>query len=297
MKEAKIKYLLAIDGGGTKTEFLLTDINKNEINRLKLGSTNPSILGFDKTAKVLNNGINEICSGIDYCEISMFAGISGYLSCSIKDKLNDLMSSFGFGNYRISSDIESAVALTLNDSDGIVVIIGTGIVAFAQKDGIRHRIGGWGYLLDKEGSGFSIGAMGLNSALKYADGRGGSKALLGLIENRLQNKLVDSVKDINDKGVSYIASFAREVFEAYKNGDSQALKIIDSNMDSVASLIEASGKYFDNDKTDVYLTGGLCNEAHVIKPLLTNKLNRRFILHFINEPMVTGALNLARKGD
>ena len=38
MSDNRIKYLLGIDGGGTKTEFLLTDINENEKSRVILGT-------------------------------------------------------------------------------------------------------------------------------------------------------------------------------------------------------------------------------------------------------------------
>ena len=70
-------FLLGIDGGGTKTEFLLTDSVGNEIKRLFLGGSNPVNKGIENTFGVLNEGITKICDGLDFGEISAFAGIAG----------------------------------------------------------------------------------------------------------------------------------------------------------------------------------------------------------------------------
>ncbi len=47
MKNNKIRYLLGIDGGGTKTEFVLSHINGNEIARVVLGCSNPVNIGTE----------------------------------------------------------------------------------------------------------------------------------------------------------------------------------------------------------------------------------------------------------
>ena len=61
---SSIKYLLGIDGGGTKTEFLLTDLNGKEIGRLFFGASNPVSTGIENTYNILNKGIKEICKGL-----------------------------------------------------------------------------------------------------------------------------------------------------------------------------------------------------------------------------------------
>ena len=60
MDKKSIKYLLGIDGGGTKTEFLLSDLNGNEIKRLFLGGSNPVNIGIENTLAVLEKGIKQI---------------------------------------------------------------------------------------------------------------------------------------------------------------------------------------------------------------------------------------------
>ena len=62
MNKSKIKYCLGIDGGGTKTEFLLTDIHSAEIKRLVLGSSNPVNEGLDAAKAILKEGIHGLLS-------------------------------------------------------------------------------------------------------------------------------------------------------------------------------------------------------------------------------------------
>ncbi|MBO5397281.1 MAG: hypothetical protein J6A97_10415 [Clostridia bacterium] len=77
MSKKEVKYLLGIDGGGTKTEFLLTDISGQEIRRIIPGGSNPVNMGIENSCSVLSDGIKRICEGINYSELSVFAGIAG----------------------------------------------------------------------------------------------------------------------------------------------------------------------------------------------------------------------------
>lgn len=54
------KYYLGIDGGGTKTEFALADASGNVLRKIKLGSSNPVDIGFDKSAAVMDEGIRRL---------------------------------------------------------------------------------------------------------------------------------------------------------------------------------------------------------------------------------------------
>ena len=61
---------------------------------------------------------------------------------------------------------------------------GTGTVCVARRGERCAKVDGWGALLGDAGSGFAIGRAGLDPALRHADGRGGSEALLGAAERR-----------------------------------------------------------------------------------------------------------------
>ncbi len=293
MRENNIKYLLGIDGGGTKTEFLLTDLNERKIRQIFLGSSNPINLGIENSKSVLRRGISEICECLNYREISVFAGLSGGSSNDIKSEIHRFLGEFGFGAYSNGSDIDSTLEVSLKGENGVAVIMGTGIVAFCQQEAERHRIGGWGYMIDKGGSGFHLGSDALNSAFSFFDGRGGSKLILEFVENKLGKGLADSLPEIYSGGAAFIASFAPVIFDAFKQGDREAEEILDRNAREAAKIITVARSFFkNNDKT--VICGGLSKQKDILKPFLLKYIGDDYPLIFSDEPTVSGAVSLAK---
>lgn len=290
---AEIHYLLGIDAGGTKTEFLLTDLEGNEINRVLLGASNPVNAGFDNTKKILSQGIFQTCTDINLREVSAYAGLAGGISGNNKMLINEFMQSFGFGASDNGSDTDNALEAALTGGNGIVVIMGTGIVAFSQNDGVRHRTGGWGYLIDKGGSGFAFGSDALDCALKHYDCRDGSPLILRLIEKELRSPLHECIPRIYSGGPTCVASFAHTVFEAFRMGDKQAEAIIEKNISEVAEIIRTAGSFVSGNKK-VVLCGGICNYQDILQPFIQKHLNDNYTLEFMTEPMVKGAVALAK---
>lgn len=293
--EKEIKYFLGIDGGGTKTEFLLTEKTGNEISRIILGPSNPVDIGIENTFKVLEQGINEICKGISKNEVSVFVGLAGGTTGDSLSLINKFLKNSGFTCYANGSDTENALEIALGGDDGIAIIMGTGIIAFAQKNNIRHRIGGWGYLIDKGGSGYNFGVDALDSALKNIDGRGGSAIIRNLIESHLGNTLPDSVFEIYRKGKSYIASFATFVFEAFIQGDPEAAIIIERNIKEVAEIIKAGKKKLNLSYPKTVICGGLCHYKDILLPFFKNALGDGCEITFNDNRIVNGALKIAKR--
>ncbi|MBQ8015308.1 MAG: hypothetical protein IJ264_03870 [Clostridia bacterium] len=288
-----IKYLLGIDGGGTKTEFLLTDSNRKEIRRLILGASNPVSTGIENTYSVLNNGIEELCEGFNLSEISVYAGIAGAKSGDNQLLINTFLSKFGFAACNCGSDVDLALEVALKGENGVAVIMGTGIVAFARSGEKLHHTGGRGYMIDKGGSGFHFGSDALNSAFEFIDGRGGSEIILKLVEKKLGKSIESSVAEIYGGGASFVASFAPVVFEAFKLGDPSALEIIDRNACEAAKIINGAHKSLNNNDKRIVICGGLCKQKEILYPFLTKYIEGDFLLEFLSEPMVNGAISLA----
>ena len=294
MSEINTKYLLGIDGGGTKTEFLLTDLKGNEVNRIILSTSNPTNTGIESAKSVLRQGIAEICGGLNFAEISVFAGLAGSGAAQIKTEIRDFLSEFGFGFYSNGTDAESAVATALKGENGVAVIMGTGIIAFSCSDGKNFRIGGRGYMVDKGGSGFCFGSDALNSAFEFLDGRGGSELILKLVEEKLGKKLEDSVFEIYSGGATAVASFAPVIFEAYAQGDADAKRILDRNAYETAKLITAARRHIKSDDKTV-ICGGLCKQKNILLPALLKHLCKDIPLIFSDEPIINGAIILAKE--
>lgn len=293
--KTEVKYLLGIDGGGTKTEFLLTDSNKKEIARVRLGPSNPVDIGIDNTKAILEQGIRQVCEGIDMRTVSAFAGLAGGITGDNKAQINAFLSQFNFAFYDNGSDTGNALAVALKGEDGVAVIMGTGIIAFSQVGSKQYRIGGWGYHIDKGGSGYNFGSDALDSALKCIDSRNGSRLIKDLIEKHLKKPLPDAIADIYRGGKAYVASFAPFVFEAYAKGDKEAERIIDKNVSEVTQIITAGKKFLKSASCKVVICGGLCRYAEELMPFFKKYMGENQHISFSNEAVVDGAIMLAEK--
>ncbi len=294
MSDKTVKYLLGVDGGGTKTEFLLCGLNGKEIKRLFLGGSNPVNRGIENTFAVLGGGIAQVCDGLAFSEVSVFAGIAGSKSGENQRLINEFLSRFGFASFGCGSDIDLALEVALKGENGTAVIMGTGIVAYARSGEKLHRIGGRGYMIDKGGSGFHFGSDALNSAFESIDGRGGSKTILKLIENKLGKRLEYSIAEIYNGGAAYIASFAPIVFEAFNLGDCAASEIIDRNAYEAAKVINGARNVLNNHDDKIVICGGLCRQKEILEPFLLKYIESESSLEFLDEPMVNGAISLAK---
>lgn len=293
MSENRVKYLLGIDGGGTKTEFLLTDLNEKEMRRTFLGASNPVNIGIENAKAILRQGITEICKGFEFAEISVFAGLAGGGTGDLKIEINNFLSEFGFGAYSNGRDTDSVLKIALKDEDGVAMIMGTGIIAFSSCGGELHRVGGRGYLVDKGGCGFNFGSDALTAAFEFLDGRGGSALIFKLVEEKLGQSLDSSAPAIYAGGATFVASLAPVIFEAYKQGDDEARRILERNTYEVAKIIKTARKHLKNGGKTV-ICGGLCRQKEILLSFLAEHLKGDDLPVFSDEKMIDGAVLIAK---
>ena len=161
--------IAGIDGGGTSTRLELRDGENRMIRRTAYGPFNVSAVGTDGVRAV----IREIAGDTDLSAISRFCvGGAGVSFEGLETLLLEEMGRYGFrGKLLVCSDFEIALRGAMNEPGGIL-IAGTGSVAFGINErGMKARVGGWGHLIDDEGSGYAIGRDALAAAVRTEDGR------------------------------------------------------------------------------------------------------------------------------
>lgn len=294
-----IRYYLGIDGGGTKTEFVLADREGNIIKRTVLGGCNPNDIGFQGTFDVLREGIFNVCGEIPFRYISVFAGLAGGITGTNARRINEFLEQYHFGKAQNGSDAQNAVAISLLGEDGITVIMGTGAIAFVQCGEELHRIGGFGYMFGDEGSGFCIGRDGIQAALQAEDGSGPNTALEQMVRDRCGKKeIVDAIGDFYQGGKRLIASYAPLVFKAYNDGDEVAKTILHRNVKAIAGLIRGGAKHLpDGEVKKVALCGGITRNKEEILPILEQYLkedtHNQYDVSVCDRSIAHGALLLA----
>ncbi len=265
------KTMIAIDGGGTKTEFLLFTEDGRIINRLVLSGSNPNHAGIDRACEVLKSGIDAMLSYSRNVS-AIFAGVAGCALDKNRNAISEFLKSAYPGiNIKCLSDILNVTGCVPRFGDCIASICGTGNVVFAVKDEEIHRIGGWGYLLDGAGSGFDIGRDALRVSLAERDGIGAKSLITQLVEEVLGGPAWDHINRIYTEEKNFIASFAPIVFEAYEKGDPEAANILERNASHLAGLINSALELYNSPKRLV-ISGGLVKEAEAFARILKSLL-------------------------
>ncbi|MBR5587041.1 MAG: helix-turn-helix domain-containing protein [Clostridia bacterium] len=281
--------LIAVDGGGTKTEFILFSPDGTVMKRLVLGSTNPNIVGIENCCQVLAQGIDSLLIKNPSSE-QIFLGIAGAKSGSNGKLLTSFVKkTYPFLDGGLDSDILNIIWSSGDDSDCIAAICGTGSVVYAWHNGKLTRSGGWGYLFDGAGSGFDIGREAICACLAKDDGIGSPSLVTESVEEKLEGKAFDKIDVLYSKGKDFIASFAPLVFDAYEKGDRMAEEIIRKSADRIAFLINEQCRRYQNlDK--VVISGGIIRAGGgVYKNFIEEKMEQKIPIIVPELPPIYGA--------
>jgi N-acetylglucosamine kinase-like BadF-type ATPase len=138
----------------------------------------------------------------------------------------------------VVSDAEAALHDAFGDGPGIVLIAGTGSVAWGRSaDGRVARAGGWGKLLDDEGSGYGLGLAALRAVLRAHDGRGRPTVLTGaLLRETGLPDAPDLVRWADAADKARIAALAPAVLAAADRGDAAAGRLVEEAAAALAEL-------------------------------------------------------------
>lgn len=288
------RRMIGIDGGGSKTEFILFTESGKILKRVLLGGSNPNNVGMESTINTFTMGIDALV-GTETEVCGIFVGASGLdTGENTKEVKNILKKKYPNAAIRCENDIFNVIACGTNPDRCIAAICGTGIAVYANENGELRRFGGRGYLLDEGGSGYHIGRDAICAALDVEDGLQEKGLLSECVRQKLGAGVWDSIRKIYGESQSYMASFATCVFEAYAGGDEQARQILEKNAAYLAKLInmaaESGGK-----KTHIVASGSIVARSEVFRGMLMDKLKEDLVLEVPDYPPVYGACIMACK--
>ncbi len=282
------RYMVAIDGGGTKTEFLLLDAQGIPQKRVLLGGSNPNTVGISQTCALLQNGIGQLYVP-DGQIVGIFAGIAGCGAESYSTAVaNFLKEHYPTAAVCCDTDVLNVLGCVPEAENCVLAICGTGSVVYGCQDGRLNRLGGWGYLLDSDGSGFGIGKDALTAALAQNEGLGPATVITDLLEHQLGSPVWEQIGHIYAGGQTYIASFAPLVFDACQAGDAVAQDILCRHFSRIGQLIDSAFSQYACGQT-VILAGGLMQRKELILPCLANALTSDIQITVPDRPQIFGA--------
>ena len=272
------KLYLGIEGGATRTTGVLADGELNVVAEAAAGPTN--LYAVDEPAA--RAAVSEILASLRDAAAGRWADVAASAFCiagvrteADRERWRRVAAAVGApGAVLVTHDAAAALAAGSDDLTGVLVVCGTGSLAYARRaDGAERFVGGRGPVLGDEGSGFDIGRRGLRAAVRAAEGRGPATRLEGLIPQSLHLAGVDDL-------VAYVSPFAKDrvaavapiVFDAAAGGDSVALAIVQRAAADLAAAATTAARALwpgGDGPARVVLAGGILREQGAFRQTLT----------------------------
>jgi glucosamine kinase len=174
-----VAYYLAVDGGGSKTTCVAGD-ESSILATVTVGASNITRVGEAGAREVLQQAIREACqaAGINPQQVRRACiGAAGAGRSEIADTVRKIVREVVSGEIEVAGDMEIALTAAFGAGPGVIVIAGTGSIAFGRDaQGRTARAGGWGFAISDEGSAHWVGRMAVSAVLRAADQAGDERA-------------------------------------------------------------------------------------------------------------------------
>ena len=241
--------VIGIDAGGTKTVGLLADEQGRVLAEVRGGGANLQTAGELEVEKVLD-GILEALDPTRRTVAAVCLGIAGVDRPQDEQVIRGILRRLGYRETaRVVNDAAIALAAGAHDRVGIVVLAGTGSIAYgADRSGRTVRSGGYGFLLADEGSAYWFGHQALRLVVRAADGRGPETLLRPLLFQALEVETVqDLVPRVYERGLPKhrIAALAGNVQRASDQGDPLAAELIERGANELALAARSVARQLD----------------------------------------------------
>ena len=262
---------LGLDGGGTQTRVALAGPDGMLCGMGTGGACNIAAVQVDVALASAFNAAQDALAQAGASAQNVGAVCAGVAGASVTVRRDAFAAGLQarFPNARVDVVPDYAIALAgaTNGQPGLIVIAGTGSVAYGEAaSGLAHKAGGYGYVLDDAGSGYGVGRAALAAVLRAADGTGapttlteriltaGSLTSVGQIVPGVYGGPVDRVT---------IASLSRVVAEAARFDEDQVARAILMRAGGALALLAqaVTSALFDADSLPfpIVRIGGLWN--------------------------------------
>ena len=243
-----MRTYLGVDGGGSKTRFLLVDDLGALLAEHTEGPAYYLETGVAALGEMLTRGLGAVLqrAGVSAEALSFaFLGLPAYgEDRAVTPQLDALPAVvFPHRRYRCGNDMVCAWAGALAGADGVNVVAGTGSIAYGEFAGRSARAGGWGELFSDEGSAYWLAREALRLFSRMSDGRSPRGPLYPLVRAHfaLKNDL-DLCAAVNGKDLaqrSHFARLAKLVSEAAVAGDPAACALFTEAARELADMVDA----------------------------------------------------------
>jgi N-acetylglucosamine kinase-like BadF-type ATPase len=234
--------LCGIDGGGSKTLVAVAGHDGEIVSLTRGEATSP--LERAHWGAALAAQVEPVASRPDLLAIAAALPAYGEVAEVSAAQEAVIARLVGARPQRVLNDVDAAHIGAFAGGSGILILAGTGSMAWARDQaGRSYRTGGWGDVVGDEGSGYWIGRHVLGAVSKSIDGRTGPTTmvdgvftLLGLDPDDRVNALEGWASRL-DEPRTQIAALAPVALACAAGGDNAALALVNAAADELAAHV------------------------------------------------------------
>lgn len=301
-------FFLALDIGGTKTDYLLADETR-ELARVRTGTIKRMRTDASTAAANLDQALADLTArtGVSMQTITHTCiGTAGETVPLVTNWLREAFASRVSGNLTLLGDVEIALDAAFQGNVGVLAMAGTGSnVAGRMPDGTLVSAGGWGPELADQGSGNKIGREGLRAAFLAKD-EGRPTILLDAILDFWQLASISLlVEYANSRPSPDFSQLTEVILHCANQGDAVATEVLRKEGEDLAWLVRlvirrlqsASPTSSTSALPSIAFTGSIMEKVQPVRDALITAVRSEFptiqTLNGVIDP-IAGALWRAR---
>jgi glucosamine kinase len=311
-----VAYYLGIDGGGSKTTCAVGD-EASQLEIVTAGPSNITRVGKVRAREALHQVIRQACTAAKITPDQVRGtciGIAGAGRVEVAAAVREMVAELIPGAIEVVGDMEIALAAAFGAGPGVIVIAGTGSIAYGRDmQGRTARAGGWGFAISDEGSAHWIARTSVSTLLRTIDQRSdeGKHAQAVAEDSLLFRKMkagwklqsLDEFVRTANSNPDFAALFP-QILVAADAGDEVAQGVLTQAGDELARLAAIVGhRLFGANATSLAtvplaVAGGVFHHSSRVRERFSNvvrKFEARFELNLRVVDPVTGAMQMARK--
>ncbi|NEN07342.1 N-acetylglucosamine kinase [Diaminobutyricibacter tongyongensis] len=243
--------VLAVDGGGSKTDAVALDLAGNVLASARAATSSPHIIGVDATIALIDGLANEIVEqtgGRPIVQSNIY--LSGLDLPAEVEAFSRSISAFPWASGAtgrpaiVENDLFALLRAGTNEADAVAVVCGTGINCVGVRaDGAVVRYASLGMISGDWGGGWHLGEKALWHAARAVDGRGPATSLVEAVPETFGLADVQAVIEAMHFGRlpnAELSALSPVVFRAAREGDAIAGRLVDRQAEEIVVFAEAT---------------------------------------------------------
>jgi len=245
------KFILGVDGGGTKTHCVLYGLEDGEHAIFAFPTSNHEKLagGYTQLAKMLDEMISISCQGMAISPsdvVSACFTLSGVDFPYQEALISDMIESTGIRNFILKNDTFAGIKANCENGYGIAAVNGTGCcIAGINEKGQSIQLGGLGEISGDAGGAYYMIQLAVGAVYNY------------LFRSGARTRLADELSKALDTSVSLVPEKA---FRAFEKKDDETIRKMaiavylaaDHNDKCAFDILERIGDYYVENILAVY---------------------------------------------